>query len=175
MLEKAITRVRGNFEYHWWASAYRCNWSGICYSGAGFASLALLTEDPQLMDVITVAYNGVSKMLDELGPDGGWQEGRGYWSYGLGHSMWFMDAVKRASSGKYNLFKHARLKDNPADYPLYTLPANFGDGRNGPVGSSYFINKLAAETGDPTAAWYSQEFIQQSTGIYESDLSKNRH
>ncbi len=167
LLEKAITRVRGNFDYHWWASAYRCNWSGICYSGAGFASLALLKEDPQLMDVVSTAYNGVSSMLDELGPDGGWQEGRGYWAYGLGHSMWFMDAVKRASQGEYNLFKHARLKDNPADYPLYTLPANFGDGRNGPVGSSYFINKLAAETGDPTAAWYSQAFLRQSETIYD--------
>ncbi len=167
LLEKAITRVRGNFEYHWWASAYRCNWSGICYSGAGIASLALLTEDPQLTDVVATAYNGVSGMLDEIGPDGGWQEGRGYWAYGVGHSMWFMDAVKQLSGEKYNLFQHARLKDNPADFPLYTLPANFGDGRSGPVGDSWFINKLVTETGDQTAAWYSEEFVRPGSSIYD--------
>lgn len=167
LLEKAITRVRGNFEYHWWASAYRCNWSGICYSGAGIASLALLTEDPHLTDVVATAYNGVSHMLDEIGPDGGWQEGRGYWAYGVGHSMWFMDAVKRLSGEKYNLFQHTRLKDKPADFPLYTLPANFGDGRSGPVGDSWFINKLVTETGDQTAAWYSEEFVRPGSSIYD--------
>ena len=167
ILKNNITRVRGNFEYHWWASAHRCNWSGICFSGAGISSLALLTEDPQLTDVVATAYNGVYRMLDELGVDGGWQEGRGYWNYGLGHSVWFMDAIKNLSGGDYDLFAHPRLKDNPVDFALYTLPANFGDGRSGPVGSSWFINKLAAETGDHTAAWYSREFILKGSTIYD--------
>ena len=167
LLEKAITRVRGNFDYHWWSSAYRCNWCGICYSGAGLASMALLTEDPQLIDVVAEAYNGVSNMLDELGPDGGWQEGRGYWNYGISHSMWFMDAVKRMTQGKHNLFRHDRLKDNPVDFPLYTMTANFGDGRSGPVGESWFINKLVAETGNQTAAWYRDEFIMEEYDIFD--------
>jgi hypothetical protein len=167
LLEKAITRVRGNFEYHWWSSAARCNWSGICFSGAGIASLALLNEDPHLTDVIVPAYNGVSRMLDEIGPDGGWQEGRGYWAYGVGHSVWFMDAIRQLSGGTHNLFMHPRIKENPVDFALYTLPANFGDGRSGPVGSSWFINKLAGETGDQTAAWYSQEFIRQGATLYD--------
>ena len=167
LLEKAITRVRGNFEYHWWASAHRCNWSGICFSGAGVASMALLKEDPNLTDVIVDAYNGVSRMLDEIGPDGGWQEGRGYWAYGVGHSVWFMDAVKTLTGGAYDLFQHTRVKDNPTDFALYTLPANFGDGRAGPVGSSWFINKLVSETGDQTAAYYSEEFIRPGATIYD--------
>lgn len=167
LLEKAITRVRGNFDYHWWASAFRCNWSGICYSGAGLASLALLTEDPKLTDVVIQAYNGVSSMLDELGPDGGWQEGRGYWFYGIGHSIWFMDAINQLSNGTYNLLQHKRLKNNPADFPLYTLSANFGDGRGGPVGSSWFFNKMVSETGNQAAAWYSKEFIRPGATLYD--------
>ena len=167
LLEKAITRVRGNLDYHWWSTAYRCNWSGICYSGAGLASLALLTEDPQLTDLVAEAYDGVSGMLDELGPDGGWQEGRGYWAYGIGHSMWFMDAVKRLTGGKYNLFQHPGLKENPADFPLYTMTANFGDGRSGPVGDSWFINKLVTETGDQTAAWYGEKFISKGHEVFD--------
>ncbi|MHB9029103.1 MAG: hypothetical protein ACYC9O_10060 [Candidatus Latescibacterota bacterium] len=75
LLEKAVTRVRGNWEYHWWAASYRCNWAAVCYAGLGTASLALLTEDPQLADVIAAAYNGVSKTFDEIGADGDWQEG----------------------------------------------------------------------------------------------------
>ncbi len=36
LMEKAITRVRGNYNYFWWSTAYKCNWSNICYSGPGF-------------------------------------------------------------------------------------------------------------------------------------------
>ena len=58
LLEKAITRVRGNYEYQWWATAYKCNWSGICHSGVGMAALALLTEEPRLIDVLARSCEG---------------------------------------------------------------------------------------------------------------------
>ena len=45
LIEKVVTRVRGDWEYHWWAVAYRCNWCGVCNSGVGLTGLALLTED----------------------------------------------------------------------------------------------------------------------------------
>ena len=95
LLEKVITRVRGNYEYHWWATAYRCNWCGVCNSGIGLAGLALLTEDPQLTDVVSESYNRINNMLNELGIDGGWQEGGGYWNYGVHTSAFFADALKR--------------------------------------------------------------------------------
>lgn len=173
LLEKSITRVRGNYEYHWWASAHRCNWIGICFSGVGMASLAVLKEDPQLTDVIERSYEGVSLMLDELGVDGGWQEGRGYWAYGVGHSTWFMDAIKRLTEGSFNLFAHPKLANNPVDYALYTMPANFSDGIGGAVGDSWFINKLIAETGDQTAAWYRDTYIKSSESIYDLIYKKS--
>jgi hypothetical protein len=57
LLEKAITRVRGNYDFFWWSSAYRCNWSAICYAGVGLTALALLKENPQLLDVVAEAHN----------------------------------------------------------------------------------------------------------------------
>ena len=47
LLENAILRVRGNYDYFWWSGAYRCTWSASCYGGLGIAALALLTEDPK--------------------------------------------------------------------------------------------------------------------------------
>jgi len=131
------------------------------------ASLALLKEDPQLIDAITHSYNGVSSMLGELGIDGGWQEGRGYWAYGIGHSMWFMDAVKRLTGGEHNLFAHPRLKNNTVDFVLYTFHSDFGDGRAGPVGDSWFMNKLISETGNQTAKWYKDKYIKSDQSIYD--------
>jgi len=173
LLEKVVTRVRGDYEFHWWATAYRCNWCGVCNSGVGLAGLALLTENPQLTDIIAESYNRINNMLSELGVDGGWQEGGGYWNYGVHTSTFFADALKRVTKGKYNLFENERLKNNPATFPIYiALPGNkslnFEDsGGNRVIGSAHLINKLATETNNAEAAWYRQEFFDAGTDIFD--------
>jgi len=167
LLEKAITRVRGNYDYFWWSTAFKCNWSGICYTGLGLTALTLLNEDPQLTDVVARSCEGIWNMLDHIGDDGGWQEGRGYWAYGLGESVSFMDAIRRATGGEINMFKHRGLYPNPADFGMFGLTAGFGDGSGYPVGTRSVMNKLTEETGSATAAWYVQNFLRPSEEIFD--------
>lgn len=172
LLEKVITRVRGNYEYHWWATAYRCNWCGVCNSGVGLAGMALLTEDPQLTDVIAESYNRINSLFNELGVNGGWQEGGGYWRYGISTSTFFADALKRLTNGKYNLFENDRLKTNPVTFPLYIsmqpgTSLNFEDSRSASLGETYFINKLTTETGDKRAAYYRKEFLNEGDDPFD--------
>ncbi|MCK5343019.1 MAG: heparinase II/III family protein, partial [Candidatus Heimdallarchaeota archaeon] len=173
LLEKVVTRVRGNYEFHWWATAYRCNWCGVCNSGIGLTGLALLTENPQLTDIVAESYNRIDNMLNELGEDGGWQEGGGYWRYGVHTSTFFADALNRLTESKYNLFQNERLKNNPVNFPIYlSLPEgrslNFEDsGGDHLIGSSHLINKLAAETNSKEAAWYRNEFFGDGNDIFD--------
>ena len=173
LLEKVITRVRGDYEFHWWATAYRCNWCGVCNSGVGLAGLALLKEHPQLTDVVAESFNRINSMFNELGIDGGWQEGGGYWNYGVHTSSFFADALKRLTKGKFNLFKNERLRQNPVTFPLHiSLPdnrsLNFEDSRGTSlVGSPHLINKLATETKSPIAAWYRNEFFNAGNNIFD--------
>jgi len=172
LLEKVITRVRGNYEYHWWATAYRCNWCGVCNSGVGLAGLALLTEDPQLTDVVSESYNRINSLFNELGIDGGWQEGGGYWNYGVSTSAFFADALKRLTGNKYNLFENERLKKNPVNFPVFiSVPGkgslNFEDSGGGRLGSTYLINKLAVETNSGLAAWYRNEFFKEGQDMFD--------
>ncbi|MDP2982429.1 MAG: heparinase II/III family protein [Candidatus Latescibacter sp.] len=172
LLEKAITRVRGNYEYHWWAVSYRCNWCGVCNSGLGLAALALLTEDPKLTDVVAESYNRIGNMLGQIDQDGGWQEGCGYWYYGVHTSVYFADALKRLTGGQYNLFNHPRLKTNTVNFPLYCyIPPNktvdFEDSGGGMVGASFFYNKLAAETGSREAAWFSKNLMRSGGDVFD--------
>lgn len=172
LLEKVVTRVRGDYEFHWWATAYRCNWCGVCNSGIGLTGLALLTEHPQLTDIISESYNRINSMLNELGVDGGWQEGGGYWNYGVHTSSFFADALKRATNAKYNLFENKRLEKNPASFPLFiSLPdkrsLNFEDSGGGRlIGSTHLINKLATETSNSEAAWY-RTFLGSGNEIFD--------
>lgn len=173
LLEKVVTRVRGDYEFHWWATAYRCNWCGVCNSGVGLAGLTLLKEHPQLTDIVAESYNRINSMFNELGEDGGWQEGGGYWNYGVHTSSFFADALKRLTNGKHNLFNNKRLKDNPASFPLYlSLPGNkslnFEDsGGYGLIGSPHLINKLATETKNEAAAWYRSNFLEKGDNIFD--------
>ncbi|MCF6332383.1 MAG: heparinase II/III-family protein [Draconibacterium sp.] len=173
LIEKVVTRVRGNYEFHWWATAYRCNWCGVCNSGVGLTGLALLTENPQLTDIVAESYNRINNMFNELGENGGWQEGGGYWNYGIHTSTFFADALKRITNGKYNLFENKRLKSNPVNFPLYISlqekrSLNFEDsGGSGLIGSTHLINKLATETNSKVAAWYRTNLLGAGNDIFD--------
>jgi len=170
LLEKAITRVRGNYEYHWWAAAYRCNWCAVLNSSLGVASIALLTEDPQLTDVIAESHNRISKTLDQI-HDGGWQEGIGYLSYTVNYSLIFADVLKRVTGGKQNLYKHPQFKDAVNTFIYCQIPPNrsvhFGDSGGGGFGSYTMFNDLMLETGNKQAAWLRKHF----TGDQPVDVS----
>lgn len=173
LLEKGIIPVRGNWDYHWWAHAYRCNWIGRCADGVGIASLALLTEDPQLTDVAAEAFNRLNKFYNEIGIDGGWQEGAGYW-YGLLHCIYFGDALKRLSDGKYNLFENPKFKKNSIKHPLHCyIPPNgmvdFCDSHFQiyTPGRSHSYNKVAEETGSKEAAWFRENICGAGDDIFD--------
>jgi len=173
LLEKVVTRVRGDYEFHWWATAYRCNWCGVCNSGVGITGLALLTENPQLTDIVAESYNRINSMFSELGVDGGWQEGGGYWRYGVETSCFFADALKRLTNSRYNLFENKRLRNNPVTFPLHiSLPGkrslNFEDSGGGYLsGNTFLINKLAVETNSNEAAYYRNEIFGEGDDIFD--------
>jgi hypothetical protein len=156
LLEKAILTVRGNYEYHWWAAAYRCNWCALCNASLGVASIALLTEDPGLTDVIAESYNRVGKTLDEV-KDGGWKEGMSYLEYGIAQPLRFFDALKRLTNGKYNLYTHPRLKNAVTTFLYSQFPphnsVHFGDSASHKIGSYNMYNCIMHETGNKEAAW----------------------
>jgi hypothetical protein len=172
LLEKAIIPVRGNYEYCWWATAYRCNWCGVCNSGLGCTAITLLSEEPRLVDVIAESYNRIDKMLDQIDEDGGWQEGTDYWAYGVSTSMIFAEALKRLTHGRYNLFLHPKIAKNTVNGPLYNfIPpnkmVNFADASDEPVGPTYLFNKLAEETGSGAAAWYRDQVLAGGKDLFD--------
>ncbi len=167
LYEKVILPVRHNYDYQWWATSYKCNWCGICFSGLGVAALALLTEDRSLTDVVTEAYNRISTHLGYLGPDGAWQEGRSYWAYGMSETIYFMEALRMATGGKYNLLAHERIQKAPLDFALYGLTGDFGDGSGKPVGLTFVVNKLVEQTGNAEGAWYRNHFLGAAGSIQD--------
>jgi hypothetical protein len=178
LLKNAILQVRGNYDYQWWSTAYRCNWCAWCNTGLGLAALALLTEDPGLADVVAESYNRISRTLDHIDPDGGWQEGGGYWAQTMRMSILFGDALKRFTNGEYDLFKHPKITTNPVNFPLYlSVPpdksVNFEDSGNYRIGSPRLYNKIALETGNQAAAWISDTWYGGGDDIFDVIWPRN--
>ena len=172
LLENAITRVRGHYDQHWWATSYRCNWTAVNNSGLGLAALTLLKEHPEFMDVVAESYNRINKVLSELGVDGAWQEGGSYWRYGVHTASFFADALKRATNNHFNLFENERFAGNPVTFPLHiSLPGggslNFEDSGSATIGPSYLFSKIAAETRSGEAGWYRNEKFERGTNIFD--------
>lgn len=172
LLEKVVTPVRGDYEFHWWATSYRCNWTGVCNGGLGITALALLKDHPSLADVVAESYNRIDKMMNEIGVDGGWQEGGSYWHYGLHHSTRFAVALKKMTQGKYNLFNNERLAANPVSFSVYLFippdkSVDFGDSRASKIGSTDFINLITNETNTQEGAWYRNQVLEAGNGIYD--------
>ena len=175
LLENAVLRVRGNYDYHWWAHAWRTNWLPVCFSGVGQAALALVGEDPRLLDVVAETSNRLNRFFDEaIGIDGDYQEGLGYWRYGMENAVLFAAALKKVTAGKADLFQNPRLKTT-IQFPMFCFTAPqgsipFGDAREPLEGSWELFNKLAEEYSSPQAKWLAQSFTDFDPSQHPSEL-----
>ncbi len=172
LLEKSILRVRNNWDYYWWGWAYRCNWLTTCASGTGMAALALLTENPEFIDVVAESYNRVWKTYDEIGVDGGWQEGTGYAFANHNWAVHYGVPLKRLTGGKYTILNHQRMKENPVSFYLWTLlppdqKVNFGDTGARAIRRATVFNALAQEYGSPETAWYASSICSAGNTLWD--------
>ena len=163
LLENAVLRLRGNYDYQWWAHAWRTNWLPVCFSGVGLAALAMYSEDPQLLDVVEETRVRINKYFEEsIGQDGGNQEGVGYWQGGVENAVLYAAALKQVTGGKADMFQHPRLKTT-MQFPMYTFvpprgSVPFEDSQERLYGGYALYNKLAQELNSSEAKWLAQFF-----------------
>jgi len=129
--------------------------------------------------VIAESYNRISNTLSQIGEKGGWEEGTAYWAQTFRMTVLFADALKRATNGTFNHFKHPKVAENTAIFPLYTRVGprkwlNFADARGSGMGSARLFNKLALETGSPGAAWLRENVYTVGTDIFDIVWPRHR-
>ncbi len=93
--------------YSYSLSASTNNWNGVCNGGTMAAALALVTNPTYQADAITVidaSIIGVEQGLWVYGPDGGYEEGPGYWAYGTTYLHVLMSALDSACGTNYGLY-----------------------------------------------------------------------
>lgn len=92
-LEEGMKFYPGN---KWWTKATH-NWNQVCNGGMTVGALAIADEDPVLAaSVINYAKNSIPRAMKSFGPDGGWDEGPGYWGYTTHYTCFYLAALQTA-------------------------------------------------------------------------------
>jgi hypothetical protein len=94
---------------YWWTEC-RHNWRSVMAGSFAMGGMAFADAFRDWRELIEYGLEGVLVVLEEGDRAGGWQEGPGYWEYGIGHCAEFASALKRFTGGRVDLFRHPYLK-----------------------------------------------------------------
>ncbi|MDP6778200.1 MAG: heparinase II/III family protein [Candidatus Latescibacteria bacterium] len=127
------------------------NWRSVVAGSFAMGAMAFADVFSDWRELIEYGIEGVLVVLEDGDRAGGWQEGPGYWEYGIGHCAEFAWALKLFTGGKVDLFRHRYLK-NTGDFRIYMTTApgrvwNWSDGGK-TAGSSLTLCILAREFGN---------------------------
>lgn len=163
MIEKGLKPYLEAWEKDagWTRTAY--NWNQVCNGGIGIAALALADVEPELAaQVLRISLNALPKALHEYAPDGGWDEGPGYWHYATRYTVYFLSALETAMGTDYGL-SQAPGFDKAGDFRIHftsplDLSFNYADG-GATVGNTHELFWLAKRFNRPDYAWYQREHL----------------
>lgn len=156
------------------------NWNGVTNGGIMSGALAIVNDDyivsmglqDEVVKVIGASVVGIETGMWVYGPDGGYEEGPGYWSYGTTFCMIHFAALNSACGTNYGLYYTPGFKES-AYFTTYLGSANttwgFHDGSSGqsiPSIASWF----ASISGDGNINAIRRQGIEKGwcgSGIYD--------
>lgn len=93
------------------------NWNQVCNSGVGIGALAVADDEPGLSrELLRLTLPSLRLSLARFGPDGGWDEGYGYFHYAASYSVAFIAALETATGTTAGLERIPGL-ERAADFP----------------------------------------------------------
>ncbi len=177
LIEKGLNAYwTGKEKSAWWIDSQH-NWNQVCHGGIGIGALALGDEIPELANsILSLAVEKMPLALQHYAPDGGWNEGPGYWHYATRYTVYFLAALQTALGTDFGL----------SDYPGMDNAGRFRIDFEGPTGLSFNYADAGSRVGDthemfwlskrynrPVYAWMELQDLQSPHALdliwYSSD------
>lgn len=140
-----------------WVVAHH-NWNQVCNGGLILGALAIADEEPELAKfILSNALKSLPLAMGSFAPDGGWDEGPGYWSYTLRYTVALLAGLQSALGTDFGLSETPGF-DRTGAFRLYFVgPTNstfsYADVSDGKAGSAPAMHWLAKRFGQPLYAW----------------------
>lgn len=90
----------------WWLGFHRDkvnNWTAVCNCGVVGAAILVMEDTAKLAKMIEKCLRSMNRFLECFDPDGGCDEGPGYWGYGVSNHIWLSYLLEMRTDGKISL------------------------------------------------------------------------
>jgi hypothetical protein len=140
------------------------NWNQVCNGGESIGALAIADVDPQRADaILDHARLAIGNIMGLFSPDGGFEEGPGYWNYATSYNVLFIDALDSALGTDFGMAEMPGFADT-GDYHIQStgptdLFANFSDAGLG-VYPSFQMFWFAHRFDKPQYAAHEREIVE---------------
>lgn len=155
---------------NWWLKATH-NWNQVCNGGLTIGALAIADEEPELAErVISRALESIKLAMASYAPDGGWDEGPGYWHYATSYNVYFLAALETALGADFAPLQ-SLLK-----MPGFSATGDFRLHSIGPLGRPFNY----ADAGDrveaaPELFWLTRKFGRDTWAWFERQRTPPPH
>ncbi len=150
----------------WWAKATH-NWNQVCNGGMTVGALAIATEEPELSaKIVDYARKSIPRAMGSFAPDGGWNEGPGYWGYADQYTTFFFAATTTALGTDFGLLKSPGYRDTGYFRINFISPIdktfNYADAHEG-AGDAYCMMWMAKALERPAYAAHERAHVRNAT------------
>jgi heparinase II/III-like protein len=114
-LRPALAAMRSR-KYRW--CGCRDNWRSVMTGSFAIGAMVFSDVFEEWAEIIEYGVDGVLTIMELGDRAGGWNEGPGYWEYGIVHCAELAFFLKAFTAGKVDLFKHSFLRCT-GDFMLY--------------------------------------------------------
>lgn len=150
------------------------NWNQVCNGGITLGALALADEEPARAGrILRSAVESIPRAMASYAPDGGWNEGPGYWAYATRYNVVFLAGLDSALGTDFGLSQMKGF-DKAGEFRVYfSSPVgrtfNYADASDA-LGPAECILWLARRFNDPVYAWQELELLKKSKRAHALDL-----
>jgi len=122
------------------------NWNQVCNAGMTFGALAVYEDTAAFSkQIVNRAIEYVVNAMKDMGPDGNYPEGYGYWGYGTSFNVLLISALDRAFGQDYGL----------ADKPGFLKTGGFLENMTGPTNRPFNYSDAGSNGGiEPAMFWF---------------------
>ncbi|MEM9109266.1 MAG: heparinase II/III family protein [Planctomycetota bacterium] len=167
MVRHAIKPALAAHERGAWWTRTEINWNQVCHGGLIAASLAIAGHEPELAEqMLGLAVEALAAPMSQYKPDGGYQEGPGYWGYGTIYSVIAIASLQSGLGTDFGLGEAPGF-NKTAGFPVQMIGTsdkffNFGDNKE----------RVSAS---PALFWFAKQFFEDPDAYPTTSVTSARY
>ncbi len=150
------------------------NWNQVCNGGILLGALAVAEDEPsRFIQVVRGALESLPLAMNSYAPDGGWNEGPGYWHYATRYNVYALAGMETALGTDYELSGMQGFSEAGRFRVDFSSPTgrtfNYADASDA-VGTAEEMFWLARRFNQPVYAGQQLELLRKSENPQALDL-----